>query len=124
MDNESFLRSLVDPSVSDIDALFRQLAEETPQSNAFPGDQIRQGKAMFMSWYAQLHAALCGNDRIASHPAFAGTDNVNDMVALAAIVASEIPSDIGSGVNQALIAALSVRIGIRKFCEGYEPAES
>lgn len=124
MAEERVLRDLVDPAVTDTDELLRRLSAENPQSNAFPGDQVRQGKAMLMSWRSQLQKAICGNDRIASHPAVAGTDNVNDMVALAALVAAEVPTAIGSGINNMLIAALVVRIGIRKFCDGYEPTEA
>ena len=124
MAEERVLRDLVDPAVTDTDELLRRLAAENPQSNAFPGDQVRQGKAMLMSWRSQLQEAICGKDRIASHPAVAGTDNVNDMVALAALVAAEVPSVIGSGINKMLIAALVVRIGIRKFCGGYDPIDS
>jgi len=124
MAEERVLRDLVDPAVTDTDELLRRLAAENPQSNAFPGDQVRQGKAMLMSWRSQLQKAICGKDRIASHPAVAGTDNVNDMVALAALVAAEVPTAIGSGINNMLIAALVVRIGIRKFCDGYEPTKA
>lgn len=124
MAEERVLRDLVDPAVTDTDELLRRLAAENPQSNAFPGDQVRQGKAMLMSWRSQLQGAICGKDRIASHPAVDGTDNVNDMVALAALIAAEVPTVIGSGINKMLIAALVVRIGIRKFCDGYDPTDS
>ena len=124
MNDDELLRTLVDPAVTNTDELLRRLAAENPQSNAFPGDQIRQGRAMLMSWRVQLQGAICGKDGIANHPAVAGTDNVNDMVALAALVAAEVPTVIGSGINKFLIAALVVRIGIRKFCDGYEPTDA
>lgn len=124
MEDEILLRELVDPSTTETDELLRRLAAENPQSNAFPGDRVRQGRAMLMAWRGLLQASLCGKDRIASHPAVAGTDNVNDMVALAALVAAEVPTPIGSGINKLLIAALVVRIGIRKFCDGYQPTDA
>lgn len=123
MEDEALLRELVDPSVTPTDDLLRRLATENPQSNAYPGDLVRQGRAMLMTWRVQLQGSVCGKDRIAGHPAVGGTDNVNDMVTLAALVAAEVPTTIGSGINRLLIAALVVRIGIRKFCDGYEPAD-
>lgn len=123
MGDDVLLTELLDSDTSTED-LFRRLAVENPQSNAFPGDQIRKGRAMFLSWYAQLQGAICGNGRIASHPAIAGSDNSNDLVALAAVVAAEIPTEIGTGINNFLIAALIVRIGVRKFCEGYDPSDA
>ena len=123
MSDEDQLRDWVDPAVTDMEELLRRLAVENPQSNAFPGDQVRQGRAMLLGWRAQLRAAVCGKDRIANHPGVAGTGNVDDLVALAALVAAEVPTAIGSGINKLLIAALVVRIGIRKFCDGYEPTD-
>lgn len=114
----------MDPDRTSLDDLFRELAQQNPQSNAFPGDLARKGRAMLSAWRAQLRLNICGNARITQHPAIAGTDDVNDMVALAALVATEVPVDIGVGFNRILIAAMLVRMGIRRFCAGYSPDDA
>lgn len=118
MNEDEQLKAWLDPQITTVESLYEALAQTAPRSNAFGGDLVKQGRAMLLGLRAQLHSRICGNERIVRHPAIAGTSQVNDSLALAALVAAEIPTEIGSGVNKLLIAALLVRIGIRQFCEG------
>ena len=110
------LKIWLDEDETSLDDLYRELADTSPQSNAFGTDKAKQGRAMILAMRAQLHGAVCGNDKISAHPAIAGTDNVNDSVTFAALVAAVIPNPVATGLNAALIAAIIVRIGIRIFC--------
>lgn len=121
MDENDQLKAWLDPQVTTLDGLYEALAKTAPRSNAFGSDLVKQGRAMLLGFRTQLHRRICGNDRIVQHPAIAGTSQANDSLALAALVAAEIPADIGTGMNKLLIAALLVRIGIRRFCEGPAP---
>lgn len=111
---------LLDPSKTSLDDLYAMLGKTSPQSNAFGGDMAQQGRRMLLGMRAQLKGAICGDDKIASHAAVQGSDDSNDMIALAAVVAALIPTTVAIAVNSTLVAALIVRIGIRKFCEGPE----
>lgn len=112
------LKRWLDPGQTSLDDLYAELGEVSPQSNAFGGDLVKQGRSMLLGLRAQLHEAVCGNEQVRNHPAVSGSDNINDSIALAAIVAAVIPQPVAAGINGLLIAALIVRIGIRKFCEG------
>ena len=117
-EEEAKLRAWLDPDVTSLESLYAELGEASPQSNAFGGDLAKQGRAMLMGMRARLHGAVCGNEKVRNHPAVSGSDNINDTIALAAIIAAVIPAPASVGVNSFLIAALIVRIGVRNFCEG------
>lgn len=116
--DERQLRVWLDPEVTRLEDLYKALGETSPQSNAFGGDLIKQGRTMLMGMRARLHGAVCGNEQVRNHPAVAGSENINDSIALAAIIAAVIPAPVSAGINTLLIAALIVRLGIRNFCEG------
>jgi|GEM_PF-6910286 len=109
----------LNPGLTSLDELYETLAKTSPQSNAMGGDLTKQGRAMLLAMRTRLHGFICKNDEISSHPAASGaSDNINDTIALTAIIAAVIPSDLGTGVNATLIAVLIARIGVRNFCKG------
>lgn len=111
----------LNPDVTSLEDLYRLLGESSPQSNAFGGDLVKQGRAMLFGMRARLLSAVCGNEKVISHPAVSGSDDVNDSIALVAVIASVIPPMASVSVNTFLIAALIVRIGVRNFCKGPGP---
>lgn len=117
-DEDAILKRWLDEDQTSLGDLYAELAKTSPQSNAFGGDLIKQGRSMLLGMRASLHGAVCGDAKIANHPAVAGSEDSNDMIALAAIVAAVIPQPVAVGVNTTLIAALIVRIGVRRFCDG------
>lgn len=116
--SDADLAILLDPNETSLNDLYRMLGKASPQSNAFGGDLVKQGRAMLLGMRARLHGVVCADEKITSHPAVSGSDNVNDSIALAAIIAAVIPPAASASVNTLLIAALIVRIGVRNFCQG------
>lgn len=108
----------LDPEETSLADLYKELGKASPQSNAFGGDLAKQGRAMLLGMRARLHGVICENQKIAAHPAVSGSDNINDSIALAAIIAAVVPPVASVSVNSMLIAALIVRIGVRNFCAG------
>tara|TARA_B100000929_G_C15136218_1_gene292993 strand:+ start:66 stop:455 length:390 start_codon:yes stop_codon:yes gene_type:complete len=101
-----------------IDELYVELAKLRPQSTAFGGNLVKQGRSIFINFRTQLYNKICSNEKIINHPAIGGSENVAEMIGLVALVASCIETDvIAKSINVMLIATLVVRIGIRKFCE-------
>jgi hypothetical protein len=101
-----------------VDELYVELAKLRPQSTAFGGNLVKQGRAIFINFRAQIYNKICTNEKILNHPAIGGSENAAEMIGLVAVVASCIESDVVTkSINVMLIATLVVRIGIRKFCE-------
>lgn len=116
--DEAKLRDWLDPETTSLEDLYAALGDTSPQANAFGGDLVKQGRAMLMGMRARLHGAVCGNEEVRNHPAVSGSDNINDTIALAAVIAAVIPAPVAVGINSLLIAALMVRLGVRNFCDG------
>ncbi|NQY97513.1 MAG: hypothetical protein HRT82_10160 [Henriciella sp.] len=113
------VKTWLNSDLTSLEDLYTELAKTSPQSNAMGGDLAKQGRAMLLAIRTGLHDLICKNDEISNHPAVSGgSDDINDTIALTAIIAAVIPSDLGTGVNATLIAVLIARIGVRNFCIG------
>ena len=102
------------------DEIYAELAREADEDHAFGQDQIRRGRDLFRNLETTLKRRVCpGYQHRMRDPHL--TESQADVLAAAAVLASLVGSQLGPGVNAAVLAMLIVRHGVREWCEGFDP---
>ncbi len=98
-----------------IETLYADFAQSELGSGAIGRDIVEAGKALLRNLHRSLTDVVCCSSVVKTCVIDKET-NTSDMIALAAIIAALIKQSQAQVVNVTLVAALIVRVGIRKFC--------
>lgn len=115
MTNQATLERWINPDLSTMDDLLEELAIQSPQADAFAGNLAKRGREIILALRGELQKVICCSSEVLEHSYL--SDEIADKLALVAVIASLIPEEMGKAMNATLVAAILVRIGIRRFCE-------
>lgn len=101
-----------------LDALFARLGEAMPGREGFGGDLVERGRAAYRNARARIRAVVCprlqSDERLRE---LVTSQQSADLVAGAAAIASMLgSSDPGLALNSTIVAAITVRMGVRSLC--------
>lgn len=108
-------RQLLDAGLP-LGELFSRLGADALGAGAMRDDLEAAGRRIYEKITASARVRLCGNDdlRNFADPVYADT---GDAISMLAVVASLVAEETGHSINSLLVAALILRIGIRRLCE-------
>lgn len=108
------LQQLLAPQTT-LDALYADFAKEELGAGAIGRDPVEAGKAHLRNLHGSVEGFVCGSATV-RELVEDKTANTADMIALGAVIAALIDQSPARIVNTTLVAALIVRVGVRKFC--------
>jgi hypothetical protein len=104
----------LDPGLATED-LFAELGRQALGQGAMVDDLLSAGRTIYRNLMRELRGTICSDDRV---KAYLSAENVQaaDGLALLAVLASLV-APLASSLNAMLVAAITLRIGLREFCE-------
>lgn len=114
-DERSQALAYLDPKLSTED-LLAELGRQTLGQGAMWDHLLSAGRTIYRNLTQDLRGTICADDRVRAYLS-AGNQQAADGLALLAVVASLV-APLATSLNAMLVAAITLRIGLREFCGG------